>query len=103
MSETSAKNFPARHGAPWCKEEFQQLILAIEQGLTLSKMAERHRRTSGGILGAIKRLLPSEFFQNNNIGSVSDLARYFNETRSQERTYLINALCPPVATERAPG
>lgn len=102
MSETSTKNFPARHGAPWSKEEFQQLILAIEQGLTLSKLAERHQRTSGGIYGAIKRLLPSEFCQNNNVGSVSDLARYFNETRSQERACLINALCPSAATEKAP-
>ncbi|MEI7229161.1 MULTISPECIES: sigma factor-like helix-turn-helix DNA-binding protein [Pectobacterium] len=100
MSETSTKNFPARHGSPWSKEEFQQLILAIEQGLTLSELAERHQRTSGGILGAIKRLLPSEFCQNNNVGSVSDLTRYFNETQSQERACLINALRLPAATEK---
>ncbi|MFJ5469143.1 sigma factor-like helix-turn-helix DNA-binding protein [Pectobacterium carotovorum] len=100
MSETSTKNFPARHGAPWSKEEFQQLILAIEQGLTLNELTERHQRTSGGIHGAIKRLLPSEFCQNNNVGSASDLARYFNETQSQERACLINALCPSAATEK---
>lgn len=64
MSETSTKNFPDRHGAPWSKEEFQQLILAIEQGLRLSEIAERHQRMSGSILCAIKRLLPSEFCQN---------------------------------------
>lgn len=102
MSATSTKNFPARHGTPWSKEEFLQLILAIEEGLTLSELSERHQRTSGGILGAIKRLLSFEFCQKNHIGSVNDLARYFNETRSQERAYLINALCPPVATERVP-
>ncbi|MEI7378169.1 TnsA endonuclease N-terminal domain-containing protein [Dickeya chrysanthemi] len=102
MSETSTKNFPARHGAPWSKEEFQQLILAIEQGFTLSELSKRHQRTSGGILGAIKRLLPSEFCQNNHVGSVSDLARYFNETQSQERACLINALCPSATTEKAP-
>lgn len=100
MSEISTKTFPARHGAPWSKEEFQQLILAIEQGLTLSELAERHQRTSGGIHGAIKRLLPSEFCQNNNVSSVSDLARYFNETRSQERACLIKALRPSAATEK---
>lgn len=100
MSEISTKNFPERHGATWSKEEFQQLILAIEQDLTLSELAERHQRTSGGILGAIKRLLPSEFCQNNNIGSVSDLARYFNDTQNQERACLINALCPSAATEK---
>lgn len=50
MYETSSKKFPARHGAPWSKEEFQQLILAIEQGLTLSELAERHQRTSGGVV-----------------------------------------------------
>lgn len=100
MSEKSTKNFPARHGAPWSKEEFQQLIQAIEQGLTLSELAKRHQRTSGGILGAIKRLLPSEFCQNNNVGSVSDLARYFNEIQSQERACLINSQCPPAATEK---
>lgn len=102
MSETSTKNFPARHGAPWSKEEFQHLILAIEQGLTLSELAERHKRTSQGILGAVKRLLPSEFCQNNSIDSVNALTRYFNETRSQERACLINALCPSAATEKAP-
>ncbi|HEP0304262.1 TPA: TnsA endonuclease N-terminal domain-containing protein [Providencia rettgeri] len=100
MSETSTKNFPDRHGAPWSKEEFQQLILAIEQGLRLSEIAERHQRTSGGILCAIKRLLPSEFCQNNNVGSMSDLARYFNETQSQERACLINALCLFADTEK---
>ncbi|EIQ0069266.1 TnsA endonuclease N-terminal domain-containing protein [Salmonella enterica] len=100
MSEISTKNFPARHGAPWSKEEFQQLILAIEQGLKLSELAGRHQRTSGGILGAIKRLLPSEFCQNNNISSVSDLARYFKDTQNQERACLINALCPSAATEK---
>ncbi|MBM9249049.1 RNA polymerase subunit sigma, partial [Salmonella enterica] len=100
MSEISTKNFPARHGAPWSKEEFQQLILAIEQGLKLSELAGRHQRTSGGILGAIKRLLPSEFCQNNNISSVSDLARYFKDTQNQEWACLINALCPSAATEK---
>lgn len=100
MSEISTKNFPARHGAQWSKEEFQQLILAIEQGLSLNELAQRHQRTSGGILGAIKRLLPSEFCQSNNISLVSDLARYFKDTQNQERACLINALCPSVATEK---
>lgn len=66
----------------------------------LNELAERHQRTSGGILGAIKRLLPSEYCQNNNIGSVSDLARYFNETQNQERACLINALCSSAFTEK---
>ncbi|SUI40134.1 RNA polymerase factor sigma-32 [Salmonella enterica subsp. enterica] len=100
MSEISTKNFPARHGALWSNEEFQQLILAIEHGLTLNELAERHQRTSGGILGAIKRLLPSEFCQNNNISLVSDLARFFKDTQNQERACLINALCPSVDTEK---
>lgn len=102
MSETSSKKFPVRHGTPWSKEEFQQLILAIEQGLTLSDLAERHQRTSGGIYGAIKRLLPSEFFQNNNVGSLCDLVRYFNEKRNQERLCFINALCASAAIEKTP-
>lgn len=102
MSETFTKNFPARHGTPWSKEEFQQLLLAIEKGFTLSELVERHQRTSGGIYGAIKRLLPSKFCQKNNIGSVSDLARYLNETRSQELARMINALCPSVESEEAP-
>ncbi|RJT17803.1 sigma factor-like helix-turn-helix DNA-binding protein [Buttiauxella izardii] len=102
MSDISTKNFPARHGAPWSKEEFQQLILEIQQGFTLSELLERHQRTSGGIYGAIMRLLPSKFCQSNNVGSVSDLARYFDETRNQERACLINALYASAATEIDP-
>ncbi|HFO5042543.1 TPA: RNA polymerase subunit sigma-70, partial [Escherichia coli] len=83
MSE-SRSNFPARHGTPWNTEELQRLLVSIAEGVSLKKLTQTHQRSSGGIRGAIKRLLPSEFLEFNDINTVNDLSNYFNKIPRQE-------------------
>ncbi|WP_225123631.1 TnsA endonuclease N-terminal domain-containing protein [Escherichia coli] len=91
MSE-SRSNFPARHGTPWNTEELQRLLVSIAEGVSLKKLTQTHQRSSGGIRGAIKRLLPSEFLEFNDINTVNDLSNYFNKIPRQEHNSIINNL-----------
>lgn len=94
MSKITTNRFPARHGAQWKGEEYHKLVLGIEQGLTLAQLAERHQRTPGGIISAVRRLLPPDLLQDNRSNSVNAFARYLNETKNIDRQSMINAICP---------
>lgn len=90
MSE-SRSNFPARHGTPWNTEELQRLLVSIAEGVSL-KTYSNTSTIVRGIRGAIKRLLPSEFLEFNDINTVNDLSNYFNKIPRQEHNSIINNL-----------
>lgn len=91
MSEFRS-NFPARHGTPWSTEELQRLLVSIAEGISLKELTQTHQRSSGGIRGAIKRLLPTEFLEFNNIRTVNDLRNHFNKIPHKEHNSIINKL-----------
>jgi Sigma-70, region 4/TnsA endonuclease N terminal len=80
---------PARHGSPWEKEEVEKLVEEIQQGLTLSELADRHQRTPAGINGMAMRLMPPNLRPDNNARSVDFLAQYLHENKDGAEQLLV--------------
>jgi len=80
---------PARHGAPWEKDEVEKLVEEIQRGLTLSELADRHQRTHAGITGLAVRLIPPTLRPDNRARSVDFLAQYLRENNDTAKQLLV--------------
>jgi len=54
--ERKRKHLPENTGKPWTDEEDNQLISEFESNLRIPEIAERHKRTTGGIQARLERL-----------------------------------------------
>lgn len=97
-----SKRLPARHGAPWEYRESLELVNGIKCGLTATQLAMLHQRTSGSIIAAAMRLIPSADKPENHIHAVDVLARYIREKGDVDLHSLVQAIYPaPVICKSA--
>ena len=56
IAKRKAKPQPENAGKPWTKEEEEEIRLAYRNGIKISEIADRHKRTRGSIVTRLVRM-----------------------------------------------